>query len=87
MEKIKILKRTVRLVVSAGASVIVKQLIENNVEAERTIDKMTVPIASVAIGGAVGNYAGNYTDAFIDEAVKTVNEIKNKNKTKPNTDN
>ncbi len=85
MEKIKILKRAVRIAVSAGASVIVRQLIENNVEAERTIDKMTVPIASLAIGGAVGNYAGNYTDAFIDEAVKTVNEIKNK--TKPNTDN
>jgi uncharacterized membrane protein len=82
MEKIKILKRAIRIAVSAGTSVIVRQLIENNVEAERTIDKMTVPIASVAIGGAVGNYAGNYTDAFVDEIVKTVNEIKNK--TKPN---
>lgn len=85
MEKIKILKRAVRIVVSAGASVIVRQLIENNVEAERTIDKMTVPVASVAIGGAVGNYAGNYTDAFIDEIAKTVNEFKNR--TEPKTDN
>jgi hypothetical protein len=82
MEKIKILKRAIRLVVTAGSSVIIRQLIENNVEAERTIDKVTVPLASVAIGGAVGNYAGNYTDAFIDEAVKTFNDIKNK--TKPN---
>jgi len=81
MEKIKILKRAIRIAVSAGTSVIVRQLIENNVEAERTIDQITVAIASVAIGGAVGNYAGNYTDAFIDETVKFVQEFKNRNKT------
>jgi uncharacterized membrane protein len=85
MEKITILKRAIRIVVGAGTSVIVKQIIENNVEAERTIDKMTVPIASVAIGGAVSNAAGKYTDTLIDDIAKTVNELRNR--TEPKTDN
>lgn len=81
VNKIEVLKKAVKLVVSVGASTIVKQIIENNVEAERTIDKVAVPVASVAIGGAVGNIAGQYTDAGIDEAVKIWNDIKNRTKT------
>jgi hypothetical protein len=79
VNKIEVFKKAVKIVISAGASTIVRQIIENNVETERTIDKVTVPIASVAIGGAVGNIAGQYTDAGIDEAVEFWNKIRDRN--------
>lgn len=82
MKKIELLKKAVKIVITAGASTIVKQIIENNVETERTIDKITVPVASIAIGRTVGNVAGQYSDAAIDEAVVFWNEnIKPKLKT------
>lgn len=81
MNKIDLLKKTVKLVISVGASTIVKQIIDNNVEPEKTIDKIAVPVASLAIGGAVGQIAGEYTDDMIDEAVKAWKEIKSRNKT------
>jgi Ni,Fe-hydrogenase III small subunit len=72
MNKIAVLKNAVKLVVSVGASAIVKQIIENNVDTEKTIDKVAIPVASMAIGGAVGQFAGEYTDVMIDDAVKIV---------------
>lgn len=81
MDKIKILKSAVKLVVTIGSSAIVRQIIENNVEPERAIDKVAVPVASVAIGGAVGGFAGEYTDEFIDDIVKRVQELKTKDQT------
>jgi hypothetical protein len=79
VEKIKILKNAVKLVISVGSSAIVKQIIENNVDAEKTIDKVAVPVASLAIGGAVGKIAGEYTDDMIDEIVDAWNNIKARN--------
>lgn len=78
MNKIAVLKNAVKLVISIGASTIVKQIIENNVEAAKTIDKMAVPVASIAIGGAVGKIAGEYTDDMIDEAVEFWYKIKDR---------
>jgi hypothetical protein len=78
VKKIEILKKTVKLVIGVGASTIVRQLIENNVEPEKTIDKVAVPVASLAIGGAVGQAAGAYTDAMIDDVVDAWNNYKNR---------
>jgi hypothetical protein len=79
MKKIDVFKKTVKLVIGVGASTIVKQIIENNVEAEKTIDKVAVPVASAAIGGAVGKIAGEYTDDLIDEVVDAWNKFKTRN--------
>lgn len=79
MKKIDVFKKTVKLLIGVGASTIVKQIIDNNVEAEKTIDKMAVPVASIAIGGAVGKVAGEYTDDMIDEAVELWNKIRERN--------
>jgi len=76
MKKIDIVKNAVKLVITIGASTIVKQIIENNVEPEKTIDKVAVPVASIAIGGAVGKVAGEYTDGLIDEAYAAIKGIK-----------
>jgi hypothetical protein len=76
MKKIAVLKSAVKLVITVGASTIVKQIIENNVEPEKTIDKMAVPVASIAIGGAVGKIAGEYTDGLIDEVVAAIKNTK-----------
>jgi len=81
MEKLKVFKNVVKLVINVGASTIVKQIIENNVEPEKTIDKVAVPVASVAIGGAVAKIAGEYTDDVIDEIAKYWNERKNQTAT------
>ena len=78
VNKIEILKKTVKLVIGVGASTIVRQFIENNVEPEKTIDKVAVPVASLAIGGAVGRAAGEYTDAVIDDVVDAWNNYKNR---------
>lgn len=76
MKKIQFVKNAVKLVITVGASTIVKQIIENNVDAEKTIDKVAVPVASIAIGGAVGKIAGEYTDGLIDEIHAAVTNIK-----------
>jgi hypothetical protein len=81
MKKLEVLKKTVKLVISVGAATIVRQIIENNVEPEKTIDKMAVPLTSLAIGGAVGRTVGEYTDTVIDEIADAWDQIKNRSKT------
>lgn len=82
MNAIRIVKSAVKLVVGVGTSAIVKQIIENNVEAETTIEKMTIPAASAAIGYAASDAVGNYTDSFIDEAAEFIKKIKNRSSEK-----
>jgi len=69
MSKIDLLKKAVSFAVGFGVSTIVNQIIANNVVIEKPHQKVTVPLASIAIGGAVAEASSAWTDATIDEAV------------------
>jgi hypothetical protein len=76
MNKIAIIKKAVSVVVGFGVSKIVNDIIANNVQLEKSHQKVTVPLASIAIGGAVAEATSKYTDAAIDEMVDVVDIIK-----------
>jgi hypothetical protein len=69
MKSVAIAKKIVSTIVGIGTAKIVKDIIENNVETDKTYEKVTVGTASVAIGYAVSETTSNYTDRKIDEAV------------------
>lgn len=68
MSKLDLLKKAVSIAVGFGASAIVNQIISNNVVIEKPHQKVTVPLASIAIGGVVADASAAWTDATIDEA-------------------
>lgn len=79
MDIIAIAKKAVQIAVHVGVSKIVNDIIANNVELEKTHQKVAVPIASLAIGGVVADAASDYTDGMIDEIAELVSKIKNRN--------
>jgi hypothetical protein len=74
MSKLAIFKKAVSIAVGIGASTIVNQIIANNVVIEKPHQKVTVPLASIAIGGVVADASSDWTDATIDEAAALWNE-------------
>jgi len=78
MNFIDITKKAVSFAVTAGVSKIVHDIIATNVDMEKTHHKVTVPIASFAIGGAVADAASDYTDDFIDEIAGVIVQIKDR---------
>lgn len=80
MDIVAIAKKTVSFVVAVGVSKIVHDVIEKNVEPTNTAQKVAVPVASFAIGGAVADAASTYTDGFIDEIVDFVAQFKKNQK-------
>lgn len=78
MKKIAAIKKAVTVVVGLGVSKIVNDIIAENVDVDRTYQKVTVPVAAFAIGGAVAEASSKYTDGFIDEVVTTWYKIKDR---------
>lgn len=74
MTKLDLFKKAVSVAVGFGASAIAHQIIANNVVIEKPHQKVTIPLASAAIGGVVADAAQDYTDNFIDEAAALWNE-------------
>lgn len=71
-----LLKTATRVVVSLGSGAIVGTIVKNNLPDPTTINKITVPVSTFALGGVVGSKAGQYTDAFIDDIALVVEKIK-----------
>jgi hypothetical protein len=69
IDAIAIVKKTVNTIVGIGTAKIVRDIIENNVDTDKTHEKVTVGAASVAIGYAVSETTSNYTDRKIDDFV------------------
>lgn len=67
MSKLAICKKAVSIAVGFGVSTIVNQIIANNVVIEKPHQKVTVPLAAIAIGGAVADASSDWTDSMIDE--------------------
>jgi len=80
VKKLELLKKAVSLIVGLGTAKIVQELIENNVDTESATSKVTVTVASYAIGGAVSEMASKYTDHLIDETVEIISKFKNNRK-------
>lgn len=70
MSKLTIFKKAVSIAVGVGASTIVNQIIARNVVIEKPHQKVTVPLASMAIGGVVADASSDWTNALIDEAAE-----------------
>ena len=79
MDKIAILKKAVSTIVGIGVSKIVTGIIENNVDTDTTINKVTVTSAGVALGYAAADATSTYTDNKIDEAVEFFKKLNAKN--------
>jgi hypothetical protein len=69
MKSVAIAKKIVTTIVGIGTAKIIKDMIENNVETDTVIQKVTVGSASAAIGYSVSEITSEYTDRKIDEAV------------------
>lgn len=75
LKKREIAKKLVSLVVGTGVAKIVHDIIENNVDAEKTHHKVTVPVASAVIGMAAADATSSYTDDKIDEIADWLHAI------------
>lgn len=69
MTKTDIAKQIVGLVVGAGTSKIISSIIQNNIEPEKKVDKVTVASASLVTGMMARDASKKYTDRKIDELV------------------
>lgn len=78
MKKIDILKKVTTTIVAAGTTKIVRGIIENNVPTDKTLDKVTVAAASVAIGYSMSEVTSNYTDRKIDQLAELIQKFKNR---------
>lgn len=81
IDKIKVTKMALRLVVGAGVSTIVKGIVDANVETNSVKDQVTVAVAKVALVGVITVVAKSYTDDIVDKAINTFNlakELSNK---------
>jgi hypothetical protein len=74
LNPLKVVKFVTTTIVGAGTATIVKQVISNNTEAENIKDQITIPVASLAIGGMVAEASKRYTDHMIDEAAEFYNQ-------------
>lgn len=77
-QTVNAIKFTVSGIVGIGTTKIVRTIIENNVEPETTKDKVTVGMASVAIGMMAADATKKYTNTFIDEAVELITNLTNR---------
>lgn len=66
---IDITKKVVGIVVGAGASKIVHAVIQNNIQPDKIVDKITVVSASIVIGSMAREATKEFTDRQIDLAV------------------
>jgi hypothetical protein len=80
MNRIKILKGVVNLVVGTGVSKITHSILKNNVEPETVTDKVAVAAGTTVITGMAVNASKTYTDAKIDEYIASFKEYKEKKK-------
>lgn len=66
MTKIELIKTAANIVVGAGTTKIVTQVIKNNTNPETVADIVTMTSAGVVIGAAAADVTKSYTNAKID---------------------
>lgn len=70
MNKLEIAKTVVTLAVGAGTTKVAKQVIQNNTTREKLIDKITIPLASLAIGTMAAKATKEFAGAEFDRKVE-----------------
>jgi hypothetical protein len=78
MSKIDIAKTATKLVVGTSVSFIAKQVIQNNVTPETTVQRAETIVGSLVLGAMIAQAAEKYTDAQIDQLVDGWNKLKTK---------
>lgn len=79
MNYLALTKKIVSTVVGFGTSMIVHDIIANNVDTSTMPRKAAVGSASLVIGMAAADYTKEYTDRQIDELFALWNKHKNSN--------
>lgn len=67
MTKLELAKTAANIIVGAGTTKIVHQVIRNNTSPETVVDVATMMAGSFAIGGVVADASKSYTSAKIDK--------------------
>ena len=78
MNKLELTKTVVSTIVGAGAAKIVNAIVQNNIEPEKTTDKVVVTSGSVVLGMMTADMTKQYTDAKIDQLAALVDQLRNK---------
>lgn len=78
MNKLDIVKTAASITVGAGVSKIVHQIIDNNVNPEKAIEKIYVAAGAMTIGMMAKDASKTYVNAKIDSYAELVTKIKNK---------
>lgn len=69
MTKTDVAKNVVSFAVGMGTGKVVREIIKNNTEPDKVVDKAAVVVASYVLGAIVADIAKAWTDAKIDEIV------------------
>ena len=64
--KVNAIKIVADVIVGAGASVIVKTIVKNNVAPEKRTAQVCVAVAAIVLGWMAADAAGTYTERQID---------------------
>lgn len=69
-------KTAISFITSVGVSRIVRGIVANNVPIGGPIDKISVGVATIAIGGLTSLKLREYTDKTVDDAFETAEKIR-----------
>jgi hypothetical protein len=69
MDKVKLAKMVSRVTITIGTGKIIHDILQRNVEPERTTDKVAVKATSFVIGGMTAEALSAHVDRKIDELV------------------
>lgn len=75
MSNVTIAKAIVSLIVGAGTSQIVKDIVKNNTDPENIYQKVTIFLGAIAIGGVVAQQAQKYSDEKIDGIIRIWQQV------------
>jgi hypothetical protein len=83
MTKIELTKQAATLVVGAGTTRIVTQVIKNNTNPQTVTDKVTMVAGAVVIGRMAADATEKYTSAKIDSAAAKWKQFKARKTNRP----
>lgn len=76
MDKTKVVKFVLGVVVSAGATKVVGGFVKNNTNPKNMRDKFTIVVASMVMGSLVIRYLKDHSDEMVDEAIEAFENLR-----------
>lgn len=76
MDKTKLVKFIANVVVSAGATKILRGFVRNNTAPTSMRDKVIITAATVVVGSLIGRSLKSHTEKMVDETIEKWAELK-----------